>query len=214
MKDMVWRVVLAGFLILLGVLILLSNLNIIPWDITGMQWFWLLVFGGAGISFLAVFLSSRDNWWAIIPSFTLIGLAVLVSEIIPSRYSEVGGGIFLGMIGLSFWVIFIMRREFWWAIIPGGALTTLALVAIASGMLGGFASGAIFFLGLAVTFMVVYLVPTSEGRMRWAIWPASILGVMGILLTLGMEGAAQYIFPAALILFGGWLVSRSLARSR
>lgn len=212
MKDMLWRVVLAGFLILLGVLILLSNLNILPWDIDALQWFWLLVFGGAGISFLAVFLSNRENWWAIIPSFTLLGLAILVSDVIPSRYSEVGGAIFLGMIGLSFWVIFILRRNFWWAIIPGGVLTTLALVALASGALGGMAGGAIFFLGMAITFLVVYWVPTSDGRQLWAIWPAGILGLLGLMLTLGTGGIAQYVFPAALILFGGWLVLRSLGR--
>lgn len=212
MKDMLWRVILAGFLILLGVLILLSNLNILPWDIDALQWFWLLVFGGAGISFLAVFLSNRDNWWAVIPSFTLLGLAILVSNVIPSRYSEVGGAIFLGMIGLSFWVILILRRDFWWAIIPGGVLTTLALVALASGGLGGLASGAIFFLGMAITFLVVYLLPTGDGRQLWAIWPAGILGLLGLMLTLGAGGIAQYVFPAALILFGGWLVFRSLGR--
>ena len=36
---------------------------------------------------------------------------------------------FLGTIGLSFWVIYLTRRDFWWAVIPGGALMTLALVA-------------------------------------------------------------------------------------
>lgn len=212
MKDMLWRVVLAGFLILLGALILLSNLNVIPWDITAMQWFWLVVFGGAGVSFLAVFLNNRENWWAVIPSFTLLGLAVLVSNVIPPRYSEAGGAVFLGMIGLSFWVIFIQRREFWWAVIPAGVMTTLALVTLASGSMGGTAGGAFFFIGLALTFLAVYLIPTRDGRQLWAAWPAGILGLIGVMLTLGMEGAAQYIFPAVLILFGGWLVYRSLAR--
>jgi len=212
MKDMLWRVVLAGFLILLGGLILLSNLNILPWNIEAMQWFWLLVFGGAGFTFLAVFLNNRENWWAVIPSFTLLGLAILVSDVIPSRYSEVGGAIFLGMIGLSFWVIYILRRAFWWAIIPGGVLTTLALVALLGDTLGGIAGGAIFFLGLAVTFLVLYLLPTKDGRQLWAIWPAGILGLLGLMLTLGAGGIAQYIFPAALILFGGWVIFRSLGR--
>jgi hypothetical protein len=212
MKDMAWRVVLAGFLILLGVLILVSNLNLVPWDVTAMQWFWLLAFGGAGVSFLAVFLNNRENWWAIIPAFTLLGLAILVSNVIPERYEDVGAAVFLGMIGLSFWAIFFLRREFWWAIIPGGVLTTLALVVLASGTLGEFAGGAFFFLGLAATFLIVYFMPTQEGRMYWAIWPAGVLGVIGVLLTLGAEGVAQYIFPAALILLGGWMVSRALAR--
>lgn len=212
MKDLIWRVVLAGFLILLGVLILLSNLNVIPWTIDTMQWFWLVVFGGAGVAFLAVFFSNRENWWAVIPGFTLLGLAILISNIIPTAYSDIGGGVFLGMIGLSFWVIYLLRRDFWWAIIPAGVLTTLAVVAMTADTIGGMPTGALFFLGLGATFLLVYFVPTPEGRMHWAIWPAGILGVMGILLTLGMEGFGQYIFPAALIILGGWLVTRSLVR--
>ena len=31
-----------------------------------------------------------------------------------------GGALFLGSIGLAFWVIYFVRRDFWWAVIPGG----------------------------------------------------------------------------------------------
>jgi hypothetical protein len=213
MERIGFRIVLSVFLIGLGVVILLSNLNLVPWDITGMQWFWLLIFGGAGALFLAAFLSNRENWWAVIPGFTLLGLAVLVSNIIPRPYEELGGSLFLGMIGLSFLVIFAVRRDFWWAIIPGGVLATLAMVAAASSFMAGMTVGAFFFLGLGATFLLVYLIPTGHGRMTWAIWPASILGAMGVLMTLGMPNAGQYIAPIALIGFGGLLVFRAL-RSR
>jgi hypothetical protein len=211
MGKQIWRFIVAGFLILLGVGTLLSNLNILPWDITTMQWFWLLVFGGAGVAFVVVYLTNRENWWAVIPGFTLIGLAVLISDILPDN-GDIGGAIFLGMIGLSFWVIYAQKRDFWWAIIPGGVLVSLALMILFSGVLSGTAAPAILFLGMGITFGLVYLLPNGEERMRWALWPAFILGIMGLMFTLGASGLAGYLFPVALILFGAWLVYRAMNR--
>jgi hypothetical protein len=114
---------------------------------------------------------------------------------------------FLGMIGLSFFIIFITgRHERWWAIIPGGVLLTLASVTLVSDQFGdGMAAGGIFFLGLAVTFLVVYLVM----RMKWALWPAGALGLMGSFLMLGAGNLASFVFPALLIIVGGFLVFRA-----
>lgn len=210
-RSQIWRFILAGFLILLGVGVLLNNLNVLPWDITSMQWFWLLAFGGAGVAFTAVYFSNRENWWAVIPGFTLLGLAVLVSEIFPES-GEAGASIFLGMIGLSFWVIYAQKREFWWAVIPGGVLVSLALMILAGDFVDGEGQPAILFLGMGATFLLVYLLPNREGRMRWALWPAAVLGIMGLMFTLGSTGLMQYIFPVALIGFGGWLVFRAMQR--
>lgn len=206
-----WNFLVAIFLILFGVVILLNNLKIIPWNINTMQWFWLIVFGGAGILFLAVYLTERQNWWAAIPGFTLLGLAVLMSNILPGG-GEAGGGVFLGMIGLSFWLIYIQKRDFWWAIIPGGVLITLAVVSMITGPLGGVASGAAFFIGMGLTFLLVYLLTNNSDRQRWAIWPAGILGGLGLLLSLGASEIGKYLVPIALIFLGGWLVIRTAIR--
>jgi hypothetical protein len=205
-----WRFLLAGGLILLGIVILLSNLHIIPWNINTAQWFWLIAFGGAGVVFTGVFLTNRENWWAIIPGFTLLGLAVLISDILPS--GDASASIFLGSIGLSFWVIYLQKRDFWWAIIPGGVLVSLALMILVGDSLGGTVQPAVLFLGMGITFLLVYLLPNGEQRMRWALWPAFILGIMGLMFTLGASGLAGYLFPVALILFGGWLVLRAVNR--
>ena len=201
---MIGSVLLIGF----GVLLLLNNLNIIPLQFDVWDWIWGSLFGLAGLAFGLTFLSNpHDNWWAAIPGFTLLGLAGLTS--LPFLQGDLGGGFFLGMIGLSFWVIYFIRREFWWAIIPGGVLMTLALVASGSRIFSDMATGGIFFLGLALTFLVVYLMPMSTGHNRWAIWPAGILGTMALLLIAGQSDLARYIGPAALILVGGLLVLRS-----
>lgn len=208
MEKSVGRVIFSLFLIGLGVVILLSNLNVLPFEIDNNQVFWLAAFAVGGMAFLAVFVSDlRENWWAVIPGFTLLGLGMLIG--LPRLWGAFGGAVFLGMIGLSFLVILLVRREQWWAAIPAGSMLTIAGVAALSGA-DGFLSGGVFFLGLAATFLVVYLMPTPEGRMLWAIWPAGVLGVMGALIMTGASGAAKFVWPAALILVGGWFVFRAL----
>ncbi len=208
MRKQAGQMIFSIFLILLGVVVLLSNLKMLPFEINNNQVFWLIAFGVGGLAFLAAFLSNlREQWWAAIPGFTLLGLAMLVG--LPVFWGNSGGALLLGMIGLSFWAIFFVRREFWWAVIPGGVLFTLSGVTLL-GESDGMASGGFFFLGLALTFLVVYLLPTREGRNFWAIWPAGVLGLIGALVMTGAAGAARFVWPALLILGGGWLVYRAL----
>lgn len=204
------RILFSLFLIGLGALFLLNNLNLLPWDFISEEIFWGAAFGLGGLIFLGVFLNNRENWWAVIPSFVLLGLALIVSEIIPPALGDLAGGVFLGMIGLAFWVIYFTHRDQWWAVIPGGVLVTLAVVATMPNSFEGLATGGIFFLGLALTFLLVYLLPTPDGRMYWAAWPASILGIMGVMLILGAGDMIRFVWPVALILFGGFIIWRAL----
>ena len=110
-------------LIALGVLSLVGDLGVFSFADVG-DLIWGLLFGVAGLAFLAAFLTDTyERWWAAIPGLTLCGLAVLI--VFGDRLGASGGALFLAAIGLSFWVIYLVRREFWWAIIPGGALITL-----------------------------------------------------------------------------------------
>jgi hypothetical protein len=206
------RILISILLIVFGVLALLSNLNILPIDLENNNVLMGALFGFLGLGFVAVFAGNmRENWWAVIPGFTLIGLALLIG--FERMLGEWGGAVFLGSIGLSFWVIFaIHSREHWWAIIPGGALVTLAAVVIASSSSmdgNGFFSGGILFIGLALTFVAVYALT----RQSWAIWPAAVLGVLGMLVLTGAGVWASLVWPAALILVGGWLIFRALRPS-
>ncbi len=125
------------------------------------------------------------------------------------RLGPWGGAFFLGSIGLAFWVIYFVRRDFWWAVIPGGVLVTLAVVAALGENLPGMATGGIFFLGLALTFALVYLLPVEEGRQRWAAIPALVLGAFGLLLTLSLGGIINYLWAIGLIVAGVYLLTRS-----
>jgi len=88
---------------------------------------------------------------------------------------------------------------------------TLALVALSTSFMTGLESGALLFIGLGVTFGIVALVPTPDGRMTWALIPAGILGVMGILIALALGSLLNYVWPIALIIVGVYILIRGFA---
>ena len=201
------RILFALILIAMGVLALLNNFNMLPFSIDNNQIFWTLAFGGVGLAFIAVFVTGiRQNWWAIIPGLTLLALGLLIG--FPAFWNELGGSMFLGMIGLSFWLVFLTAPvERWWAIIPGGVLLTLTGVTlISTTRMDDMVGGGIFFLGLGLTFALVYLL----ARMRWALWPAGVLGFMGALLMAGAGNMASLVLPILLVGAGGILILRAL----
>lgn len=207
------RIVWGVLLIAAGLLFLAQSLGLIS---SAWRALWVAVFGVAGLSFVAWLLVDRRQWWAIIPGLTLLGLAgaTLLSILLPEENDRWGGLMFLGAIGLSFALVYLMRRDFWWALIPAGALLTLALVTVFARFMAGAELGALIFLGLSLTFGLVAVVPTPHGRMTWAWIPAGVLGVIGILIALAMGSLLNYLWPVALILAGVCLLVRSFAPKR
>jgi hypothetical protein len=61
--------------------------------------------------------------------------------------------------------------------------------------------------------VLVAVIPTDQGRMRWALVPGAILLAMGVLFAVGFETAIGYLWPAALILGGLALLWRSFRRN-
>jgi hypothetical protein len=210
-----YRVVISVLLISFGVLILLDNFHVLPFSLVNENWLLLLLFGGGGLAFLTVLLNRpHENWWAIIPSFTFFGLAFVVGEFLPRRLEDLGGAVFLGMIGLSFWVVLLLRREHWWAVIPGGTLLSLALAVIVSTLLeSSWLTGAVLMVGIGLTFVLVYVRPHPGDASSWPLYPAGILGAMGLLLFMGQGWLASLITPLALILLGAIVVITALRRS-
>lgn len=206
-SRMFWGIVLiAG-----GVLFLLQNMFNL--ELGGL--FWSVAFLLGGLMFLSVFMGNRAMWWALIPGFTLlgIGLQIGLSIIAPSVADILGGSIVLGAIALSFVVIYLVDRDFWWAVVPAGVLFTLALIASLDSLEQSFIdTGGLLFLGMGLTFAIVALLPTRQGKMTWAWIPAGILLFMG--LTIGIftnfEGYLNYIWPAVLIVAGGYLIVRTM----
>ena len=209
MKQIDRSLLLGLALVGAGALFLLQNLGFFG---SLENAFWALIFGAAGVGFLAALARNRTHWWAAIPGCALLGIGLLIAldDLAPALAGSWGGSLFLGMLGLGFWVVYLVRRAFWWAIIPGGTLFTLALVAGLSETMAGNDVGWIFFLGLSVTFGLVYLLPANEGRLTWALYPAAALLVMAVLVMAAMGQVVNLLWPTALILGGIYLMYHTL----
>lgn len=210
MKRPEFRVLWGVLLIAAGVLFLLDSLNVIAFGAV----VWPVIIGVASVGFLSVFLTApQTSWWAAIPGFVLLGLVgtIMLSRLAPQVGEAWGGSLFLGGIAVAFWTIYLVNTEHWWAVIPGGVLLTLALVAGVSEFLDDAQTGGIFFFGLGLTFALLALLPTPEGRLTWPVIPAVVLLLMGALISAAAVELINYVWPVGLILGGLYLLYRVLS---
>jgi len=194
------RLWLGVLLVLGGILSLLDATGIIS-NAGGI--FWGLLFAAGGVFFLYMLVNDPNNWWAAFPAFTLLGLAA--SSFLPDALEDFDGLVFFAGISLAFWWVYFTDRQRWWAIIPGGVLLTLGLVSVLDSVSGG-ETGGFFFLGLGLTFVLVAVLPGEGGR-SWALIPGTVLLIFGAILGTPLSGIADYLWPAVLILLGGYFVT-------
>lgn len=209
MKTSQSRLLVGLLLVASGAVFLLQNLNIISLAALG-ELFLISFFGLGALAFLAVYITNRAHWWALIPGSALAGIAgiLFLEWLSPALEAAIGGPFFLGAMALGFLLIYVTDRQHWWALMPGGILLTLALVAAADALFGGDAGGVLFFLGLAATFGLVSIVPTEHGRQTWALIPAGITFILALITAASALTIVDYIWPLALILIGLYLLLR------
>jgi hypothetical protein len=172
--------------------------------------FWAFAFGLLGVIFLGTFVADRRQWWALIPGCVLLGVSAMIvnseNEFISDQQA---GALFLFSIGLPFLLIYLADRRMWWALIPGGVLTVIALITFMTGReLSGQAIAAIMLFGLAAVFALVRLATRSNPYMGWATWVAVILAIIGVLILITGPQAAVLVGPAILIGLGLFLLAR------
>ena len=183
-------ILVAIVLILSGGLLLAQNLNLLgPLQLPVGSY----ILGGLGLLFLLVFLTApADDWWAAIPGCVLLGVGTATYlDTLPIPV-EWGGSAVLFSIGLPFLLIYLVKRgSFWWALIPGGIMTALAVIAILSLRVPGEVVGALVLWLIALAFWIVYGV---NRRNWWAIIPAGTMTVIGLMPLLSLNDVpAQFI---------------------
>lgn len=212
MRD--FRLRLAGGILLIaaGIFLFLERAGVIG---SILPYVWVALFAASGVVFLLVYATNRQHWWALIPGFALIGLSATsgTAVFMPDLIGDLGGTLFMGGIALSFWLIFALHRERWWAGIPAGVLTTIAVVAGIGQDAVGLDTGAVFLIGLGLTFLLIYIVPPQSGRRLWPLITAAILLSIGVIILTPYVEALNYVGPAALILGGGYFLLRALRGS-
>lgn len=206
MKRSSAELILGIFLVASGILVLLQNLNVIPIG----RILWGAAFIVAGFVFLYVYLADRAHWWALVPGFTLLGIGgtLALSELAPQMGEALSGAMVIGGISLGFWVIYLTDIDRWWAVIPAGVLLTLTVVSLVEAYGSVVDGDGILFLGLGVTFLLLRVLPTSNRRMTWALFPAVVLLVIGLLISLAAASLINYVLPGLIILIGAFILLR------
>ena len=88
-----------------------------------------VLFLALAAAFAVVYIADARNWWAIIPGGILLVLGVIILFSSRLTLNQSGVLLFVG-IGLVFFLVYLLgpvKREVWWALIPGTALIVSGL---------------------------------------------------------------------------------------
>jgi hypothetical protein len=164
----------------------LSQINGVPIMIAVALWF------------LTGFLIDRRRWGLLIPAYILVIAAVeteintillpsiLRGQSVPLLLAFSSGAGMMIMLALPFFVVYVVSKKSWWALIPAGAFTSIAVIIVLPFLVAdehntqyGLYSG-VLCLGLAATFGILWLRRKTEPT-DWAKYPAASLFVLSIL---------------------------------
>jgi hypothetical protein len=199
-----WALIPGGVMVFLALVTLLV-------DSAGGEWVGALFLFMIAGSFLMVYLNNRTHIWALIVAYVtaILGIAPLMA--MGGRDAAYYGPIFLFAVALPFFILYFRSMENWWAIIPAGSVTVVAITAaLAIGGLisneneGGYAN-ALLMGGLAATFAVAWL----RHAKPWA----KIVTIVLAVLAVGSVFFATYseiLWPLAIILVGVYLFYTAL----
>lgn len=202
MRKNWWRIIAGALITIVGVVLLLSEMQVIV--LRGELWGALALLAG-GIVFCALWLSNTREWWPLIPGgvmggwglATLLGIAGLPAWLVT----------LLGFLGSSlpfFYIFFKLgAQEGWWALIPAGVIGGWGLASVlgAVGLPEGLVS-LIGFVGSALPFLFIFSL--NRRKNWWALIPGGIMAFMGVVTLLGSVVGEEW--TATLILWGIALV--------
>ena len=195
-----------------GALMLFLALTTLLVDNIGGEWIGSLFLFLVGLGFFVVYLNNRAHTWALLVAYILAVLSIA-----PAMAAGGGntaayfGSVFLIAVALPFFILYFRSTEHWWAIIPAGVMTTLAVIAgaaiagwIRDEAQGGYANAVLMF-GLAVTFAVVWLRHARE----WAKVVTIILLAFAV-ASVFFASYTEIFWPLAIILAGAYLLFSSM----
>lgn len=199
-----WALIPGGVMLFLALTTLLV-------DTAGGEWVGAMFLFLIALSFFAVYLNSRSRTWALLVSYILAVLAIAPAMASGGELAAYYGPVFLFAVALPFFLIYFRSEENWWAIIPAGSITIVAVVAalaiagwIRNENEGGYAN-ALLMGGLAATFAVVWL----RHARPWASIVTIALALVAV-ASVFFAAYSQIFWPVAIILVGVYLFFTAL----
>jgi len=119
-----WLLLTAYILLVIAGLITLITLNLLPDELVAVY-----VLLAVALPFLGVFLRDRSQWWALIPAYVLLAVALMNWLMEAGILSDLlVPGYIMFAIAIPFFVVYGFNTKQWWALIPGGILTIIGIV--------------------------------------------------------------------------------------
>lgn len=178
--TLIWGIVL----VVAGLFLQLKGLGL--FGVWG-ELIWGALFAAAGIGFLVWFALDLARWWRAIPGFTLLGIGALL--ILQSRGVQMeawSSPLVLSGMALGFWAVLLARREHWWAVIPAGMLTVIAVLLRFWTRLSDDGRLAVLFGGIGLVFVLLYAIRFGQNDTRWAAIPAGALLLLSLVTVMQM----------------------------
>jgi hypothetical protein len=193
-----WTVLIPAYVMLaLAVIGAVAIWELVEGDLVG-----TVVLTLVALPFLVVYIRNRENWWAIIPSFILLAIAlILFLTSFVGFNDDIIGPLVLFAIAIPFLVVYFRnKKENWWALIP-------AYVMIVIGALIGLTEvfnvdddiiGPSILFAIAIPFLVVYFINRENW---WALIPAYAMIVIGTMVGLiETDVLGDLLIPAYIML--------------
>ncbi|HEY3476709.1 MAG TPA: hypothetical protein VGK56_18975 [Anaerolineales bacterium] len=199
-----WALIPGGVMLFLALTTLLV-------DTAGGEWVGAMFLFLIALSFFAVYLNNRSRTWALLVAYILAVLAIAPAMASGGELAAYYGPVFLFAVALPFFLLYFRSAENWWAIIPAGSITIVAVVAalaiagwIRNENEGGYAN-ALLMGGLAATFAVVWL----RHARPWASIVTIALALVAV-ASVFFAAYSEIFWPVAIILVGVYLFFTAL----
>jgi hypothetical protein len=201
-----WLLIPAYVLWAVAGLILIATLDIFQGELIATY-----VLVAIALPFLDVYRRDRNQWWALIPAYSLLAVGLMVFLIGVGVLDDYLIAVYVMLaIAIPFFFVYFRNRNNWWALIPTYSVVAVGLMVflIGVGVLDDILVAAYVMFAIAIAFFFVYFRNRSHW---WALIPGGIMAVLGISFLISGD-AAEFIAPLALVIAGGWIIFRQLTR--
>ncbi len=119
-----WALLIPAYVLwVVALLVALITLNVLRDDFIATY-----VLAAIALPFLVVFLRDRAQWWALIPTYVLVAVGLMVGLIEVGILNDlIIPAYVMFAISIPFIVVYARDSRQWWALIPGGIMAVIGL---------------------------------------------------------------------------------------
>jgi len=199
-----WALIPGGVMLFLALTTLLV-------DTIGGEWIGFMFLFLIALSFFFVYMNNHSRTWALLVAYIMFIISIAPAMASGGSLADYYGSVFLFGVAIPFFVLYFRSEQNWWAIIPAGVTSLLAVIAgiavagwIPSGVEGGYVN-AFLMGGIAATFAVIWLRHTQN----WAKVVTIIFAALAV-ASIFFVSLNDIFWPVAIILAGAYLLYTSM----